>query len=201
MTLNCSCSHAKCFPFNFTSSACDCRLTVYDHENYGGRSLLILQQNADFRNDWFNDRVESAVISGSCSWIFYGHKNFNEEWQTGISYFLRPGRYNSAISWGGPGNHITSARALPPDGTIAIVLFAHGDFDGRMTVLYGSSSHLPSLEFGDAVSSVIVIGGTWRVYERSYYQGTYTQLGTGHYRRMSSYSVGNDRISSVYLRP
>ena len=98
----------------------------------------------------------------------------------------------------GPGNHISSARALPPDGTIAIIaLFAHGDFDGRMTVLYGSSSHLPSLEFGDAVSSVIVIGGTWRVYERSNYQGTYTQLSTGHYRRMSSYSVGNDRISSV----
>ena len=170
---------------------------MYDHANFGGRSLLILQQSADFANDWFNNRVESAIISGSCSWILYNGVNFNRDtYATGRSYILQPGRYNTPISWGGPGNHISSARALPPDGTRAIALFQHADFEGRMTVLYRSANHFPSLEFDDEVGSAIITGGTWRLYEHSNYRGGYTQLGAGHYLFLRTL---NNILSSVKL--
>ena len=181
-----------------SSSSCDCRLTVYDHINFGGRSLLILQQNALFINDWFNDRVESAVITGSCVWIFYEDKNFNRQtYTTGNTHILQPGRYNTPISWGGPGNHISSARVLPPDGTIAIALFQHADFEGRMMVLYESDNHFKALDFNDEVHSVIITGGTWKLYEHSNYQGEHTQLSAGHYPNLQTFTIGNDEISSV----
>ena len=187
-------------PYPSTCRGCDCRLSVYDKENLYGRSLLILQQNADFSNDMFNDRVESARISGSCSWILYQDKNFNREtFATGRLHIVRPGRYNTPISWGGPGNYITSARALPPDGTIAISLFQHSNFEGRMTVLYGSANHFPALDFDDQVGSVIVTRGTWKLYERSNYQGNYTQFSTGQYPNLLTARIGNDELSSVQL--
>ena len=183
-----------------TCRGCDCRLIVYVNANFYGRSLLILQQNADFRNDMFNNRVESARISGSCSWILYQDKNFNPvTFATGRTYIVHPGRYNSAISWGGPGNHISSARALPPDGTRAIALFQHSNFEGRMTVLYGSANHFPALDFDDQVGSVIVTRGTWKLYERSNYQGNYTQFSTGQYPNLHTARIGNDELSSVLL--
>lgn len=179
--------------------SCDCLTIVYDHPNFGGRSLVIRQQNADFSNDWFNNRVESAVITGSCDWLFYDHSNFGRQIHgTSAYYILSPGSYNSAASWGGPGNHISSARALPPNGTIAIALFEHWSFRGRMTVLYGSSSHLPSIEFDNQISNVIVFGGTWRLYEHTNYQGTYSEFGPGRYSFPST-GVGNDQVSSAQL--
>ena len=173
---------------------------MYDDTNFGGRSLLILQQNARFTNNWFDDRVESAVITGSCSWILYHDKNFNRRSPvTGRSYILQPGRYNTPISWGGLRNHISSARALPLNGTTAIALFQHTDFEGRMTVLYESVNRFRALDFNDAVGSVIVSGGTWKLYEHSNYRGEYTLLSAGHYPNLHTFRVGNDELSSIRL--
>ena len=104
-----ACGHKN--PANNSYSGCGCSLLAYDHANYGGRSLLIKQQNANFGNDYFNDRLESAIIQGNCQWLLYRDHLF-----LGNSHLLSPGYYPSAVSWGGVGNHITSARALPPRG-------------------------------------------------------------------------------------
>jgi len=84
---------------------------------------------------------------------------------------LSPGYYASAPRWGGPGNRISSARALPTGGTEAIILFQHPNFSGRMLVLFDSVSSLPSLDFNDHVSSAIVTGGTWNLFEHGDYTG------------------------------
>ena len=97
--------------FDKLHSGCGCNLLAYDHSNYYGRSLLVKQQNANFGNDYFNDRVESAIIQGNCQWLLYRDHLF-----LGRSHLLNPGYYPSAVNWGGSGNHITSARALPPAG-------------------------------------------------------------------------------------
>ena len=65
-----------------------------------------------------------------------------------------------------------------------------------MTVLYSSTHSLSWMEFSNAASSAIVIGGTWRIYVDSSYQGTYNTLRPGHYRDLS---LGHDRVSSVKL--
>lgn len=173
-------------------SACECNADVFDSGNYGGRVLRISQQNAHFTNDFFNDRVESIHSHGNCKWLFHEHKNF-----LGSTHLLRAGYYASAPSWGGPGNQISSARALPPDGTTAIVLFQHDIYRGRMLVLYGSEPNFPFVNFGDHVSSVIVTGGTWTLYEHSNYQGRSSRLGPGEYSNIHSSGVGGDSVSSV----
>ena len=109
-------------------SVCGCDLIAYDNSNFGGRSLLIRQQNAHFSNDYFNDRMDSAIVQGRCQWLLYQHSNFR-----GRRYIVDPGRYPSPANWGGSANYISSARALPPRGivcTLATVLmtFQHEHF-------------------------------------------------------------------------
>ena len=169
---------------------CGCNLRVYDHSNYHGRSMLIKQQNADFRNDYFNDRVESAKVEGNCRWLLYEHTNFR-----GQTSLINAYNYRSYLSWGGSGNRISSARALPPAGTEAIVLFQHSNFQGRMLVLYDSHVNLPAIDFNDHLSSFIVTGGRWSLYQHTWYYGRSATYGPGDYT--SQPSIGDDQLSSV----
>ena len=176
--------------------ACGCDLKTYDQKYYQGRSLLIRQQNANFNNDYFNDRIESARVYGKCQWLLYQHSNFG-----GKYYILNPGySYSKPSKWGGSGNRISSARALPPKGTKAIVLFQHNQYSGRMLVLYASNSNLPAIDFNDQLSSFIITGGRWALYEHTKYQGKSVVLGPGMYTSASTAlggAGGNDRISSI----
>ena len=152
------------------------------------------QQNANFKNDYFNDRIESVRVYGKCQWILYQHINFE-----GQSYILNPRSYSTPSYWGGTGNRISSARALPPKGTKAIVLFQHINYRGRMLVLYGSNSNLPAIDFNDQLSSFIIIGGHWTLYEHTKYQGKSVSLGPGKYNSATALggAGGNDKISSI----
>ena len=167
---------------------------MFDGPNFSGRLLSITQQNADFTNDFFNDRVESIQIDGKCKWIFYEHENF-----LGSAHILSAAYHSSAPSWGGAGNRISSARVLPSEGTKAIVLFQHTNFRGRMEVVMKSNGRLPSLDFNDHVSSIIVIGGTWNVYDDGKFQGKRTRLNVGEYPDIHLSHIGGDTVSSVEL--
>ena len=153
---------------------------------------MLSQQNAYFGNDFFNDRVESINLKGKCKWLFYQHGNF-----LGSSHLLRAGYYASAPRWGGRGNQISSARALPPDGTRAICLFQHGNYQGRMLVLYGSHSNLPAVDFNDHISSVLITGGKWRLYEHTHFIGRSVSLGPGEYPSIHGLRIGGDTVSSL----
>ena len=162
---------------------------MYDQSNYQGRSLLIKQQNADFGNDYFNDRVESARVEGTCRWLLYENTNF-----LGQEALINANNYDSPLSWGGSGNRVSSARALPPAGTEAIVLFQHTNFQGRMLVLYDSHSNLHDIDFHDHSSS-IVTGGNWRLFLHTLYRGSSATYGPGDYA--SPPAIGSDHLSSV----
>lgn len=155
--------------------------------------MVIFQQNAHFANDFFNDRVESIRINGNCRWLLYEHSFF-----LGSVHFLAAGYYASAPRWGGSNNAISSARVIPQN-TVAILLFQHGNYRGRMLTLYSSNTHLPSLDFGDHVSSIIITGGTWTVYEHSNYGGRSSRLAPGEYPSIRSFRIGEDAISSVRM--
>ncbi len=78
-----------------------CEATVYDQVNYGGRSLVIYDQNANFQNSYFNNKVDSIKISGTCDFLFYEDENFNDpKWRNTETYLLRPGVYPSPETWG-----------------------------------------------------------------------------------------------------
>ena len=134
------------------------------------------------------------MIVGNCQWLFHKDINFGS-----IAYLVEPNScYESAAIWGGFGNEISSARALPPDleGTDAIVLFEDAFFNGRMLVLYDSDSNLVNDDFNDKLSSFIVIGGFWTLFYHTEYRtsgGTFT---AGNYQVFPS-NVLDEEVSSV----
>ncbi len=151
-----------------------------------------MEQNANFDNNFFNDRASSIVIDGPCRWLFYQDHNF-----LGTTTLLTPRSYSSPPSFGGNGDRISSARAIPPLGTDAICLFEHGNYQGRMLVLYGSSPYLRLLDFNDRVSSVIITGGSWTLYEHRDYNGRTTTLSAGDYPNIHTLHIGGDTVTSV----
>ncbi len=167
---------------------CDCQAIVYDGNNFGGQSLLIKQQYANFHYSFFDNRVESIRVMGSCSFIFYESPGFNTR-----SFLLKPGDYSSPPTWGGRGNTISAARALPPRGTKAIAIFEHPYFCGAMTVLYNSHTFLPHIDFDDIISSVIVTGGSWSLFDHPSFTGVSVTRTTGTY----PWSYLNDRVTSI----
>ena len=197
-TMSCLISVATSL-YSFKSDrVCGCNLRAYDKTFYRGRMLLLKQQNANFLNDYYNDRVESVKVLGRCQWILYQHINF-----LGTSYILKPGRYPYPKRWGGVRNQISSARALPPKGKVAIVLFQHSYYRGRMLTLYTSNRNFLKLNFNDKMSSFIITGGRWTLYKHINYRGVRMTRGPGKYPTRKSWSrfwistPGNDQVSSV----
>ena len=176
--------------FNFRSFGCSAH--VYEHANYQGCSLVIRHQNADFHNDFFDTQVGSMIVRGNCRWLFYEHPNF-----LGSSHLITSPYYASAPNWGGSGDRLSSARPLPLAGVKAIVLFEHYDYTGRILTLYSSFNYLRLLYFDDIASSIIVIGGTWKIYERPDYQGLSQTLSLSEYP--NGFDIGDNTLNSVQL--
>ena len=177
----------------FCCKSSSCSMTVYDNTNYGGRSLFISQQNADLRNDYFNDKISSLRITGTCDWLLYTDTNFG-----GTSYLVSPGNYPHYSNWGGSNDKLSSIRALAPAGTTAIMLFQHTLYRGRMLTLYSSESDFPSRGFNDQLSSFIITGGTWGLYQHTNFGGSSSSFGPGKHPNLPS-GVPNDYVSSARL--
>lgn len=179
------------FTISFCRNTCDCVVTLYENENFGGRSLVVREQNAQLSIDNFQDIASSAKVKGGCCWIMYKDQGFG-----GQSHIVDPGDYRSAQSWGGPGNQLDSLRVLPPRGTSAIVLFEHSNFNGRMVVFYSSHPNLVNQVFNDKTSSLIITGTrSWTLYEHSDYMGISRTLQPGHYSSNLP-GIGNDKLTS-----
>ncbi len=186
-------SYKKIFVFSCSAPGCDA--IIYDGMNRGGRSVLLRQQNANFVNDNFNDRVESADIKGKCKWLFFEHINF-----IGASVILDHKYYKTPCEFAHLKNKFSSGRALPPDGQKALVLFRHVNYQGRMLVLYKSepNSIYSFHHFNDHASSAIVTGGQWTLFDHGHYRGAkhvlkpgfYPRLPRAVYRRLSSVALG-----------
>lgn len=177
---------------NYAFRSCSCEARVYEQPNFQGRSVLIQQQNANLDNNFFDDRTDSIFIIGQCDWIFYQCQDF-----IGRAHVLKSGNYASPPSWGGKGHEITSARALPEKGTTAISLFEHVNYRGRMLILYDSEPDMRFYEFDNEVSSVIITGGSWTLYEQSEYTGKSSNLTVGQYPILQYLKIGQDTLSSV----
>ena len=155
---------------------------------YGGLSLLIEGQNADFGNDLYHDRAESAKVVGTCTWLAYS------DWFDGQVMIIER-NYADLAAYK---NMFSSARGLPPAGTAAIALFADPNYRGRMVILYTSNSYLTSVDFDDQMSSFIVVAGTWTLYKDPNYYGRSVNYEAGT-KSSGPGSLGHDTVSSVKL--
>ncbi len=160
---------------------------------------MIKEQNADFKNSFFDDKVDSIKISGTCSFIFYEDSNFNRaKWRNAQTNILGPGNYATPQAWGARGNMISSARVLPPAGTDAIAIFEHPYYCGAMLVLYSSHEFLQEIEFDDKISSEIVFGGTWSLFDQRSFEGLSVTRATGKYPYEADLM---ERITSIRKNP
>ena len=132
------------------------------------------------------------VVHGKCRWLFYEHPNF-----VGSTHVINSPYHASALNWGGSGDRLSSARVLPPAGVKAIVLFEHHHYNGRMLTLYGSHNDLRYLLFNDRVSSIIVIGGTWKIYKHTEYEEPSQTLSFSEYP--NGFNLEDNTLSSVQL--
>ncbi len=165
---------------------CRCRAELYQHGGFGGTKKTLQGRISCLKDIGFNDVVSSAKILGTCDWIFYTDCSYRKD-----SAILSPGNYGWVSDWGQGIDVLSSIRPVPPSGTVAIVLYEHGSYEGRQLVLYVSVSSLPN--FNDITSSVAVTGGSWRLYQHNNYQGNSVTVGTGYFE----FPGGNDYISSV----
>lgn len=107
----------------------------------------------------------------------------------------RVGAHQSTL--GGPGNGYELFTDVPGTGPApSITLYQHDNFVGSSIHLTANTPEFAALFFNDTVSSVIVEGGTWRLYKDHQYLGPYIELGPGSYPSMTAYGL-NDELSSA----
>lgn len=88
------------------------QLTIYEHENFEGRSITANEQVRNFARNGFNDRSSSAVVTNE-RWEVCEDRNFQ-----GRCTVLRQGRYASLQAMG-MNDRISSVRAISRDARVA----------------------------------------------------------------------------------
>ena len=92
---------------------------------------------------------------------------------------------------------VSAVNLLPKADEPTIALFQNSNYGGRMVVLTGAESSFNSIHFNDAVSSIIVISGTWHLYRNTSFKGTKWTLTVGKYPNAKEGSFENNSISSA----
>ena len=161
---------ARCVPSECASDACDCAVEL-SRAAYGGRKVEVQDQNADLDNDDFDNAAGNIEIIGSCEWLLYNCTDF-------CCFDDVYGEGTHTVS-GAP--KLSSLRALPTNGTIAIALFDEENFEGRMEILCSVESNLGNRDFDNKARSAISIKGNWKLHEDTGFQGTSFPVNTGQW--------------------
>ena len=178
-------------------------LTLYDGDIGSSPSLELTTSDSSLTDDDWNNRTSSAVVSGGCQWILYDLAEFEEN--DNIPSVICPGNYpfnfsNNETTFGVPDNVLSAVRCLPAEGTPAVALFEHHQYFGQMQVIFSSNSDLSLINLNDAVSSLVITGGTWQFYSEANYTGSNVTLGQGHYPNADNLTpIENDDSTSVRL--
>ncbi|MDE1463345.1 beta/gamma crystallin-related protein [Spartinivicinus poritis] len=134
-------------------------VTLYEHDNFKGRSITLQSSDKCLVNNGFNDKLSSLVVRKvSYSWpitskppaTVYQHCNFD-----GYGVRLAPGHYNLRQLRGlGIRNDDLSSIRVPYG--VSVTLYEHDNFRGRAWRLNSDTSCLVSRGANDQVSSIVV---------------------------------------------
>ncbi|MGE0357527.1 MAG: beta/gamma crystallin-related protein [Burkholderiales bacterium] len=179
-------------------------MTLYEHDDFQGRSFTATSRIDDIEREGFNDRASSAVVRG-------------EQWQIcedarygGRCVLLRAGQYPS-LSAMGLNDRISSLRAVgtesrqddrrraPSSVESKASFYERGDFEGRSFSTTKRIADFSRFGFNDRASSVSIAGDRedrWEVCEDARYKGRCFILRPGNYPTLAAMGL-NDRISSA----
>ena len=163
-------------------------ITLYEDNNYRGRSVTLTGANPKLGNEGFDDKTSSCKVE-SGHWILYQNDDFG-----GNYCILGPGDYADAKGMGFSNDSLSSLRPLPESG---VCLFENYEFSGRMVELTAAQSNFGNIDFNDETSSVIVVSGTWDLFQNYDFNGTRWQLSTGRYAKPEEGGFKNDSVSSA----
>ena len=173
---------------------------LYEHANFRGRHKHVVNRSeANLHADGWGDRVSSIeVLDGT--WRFHQHVNF-----AGTSRTLGPGSYSWVQSAGIANDSISSVQRIGGGASSSavggIILFEHSNYRGDHIHLFDRDEvNLHSLGWGDRVSSAIVVGGHWELFQHTNSRGWSRVLEPGIYPRLWEVGVGNDSLSSPAMR-
>lgn len=163
---------------------------LYEHDNFGGRSIDLSQGIDDLQQRGFNDRVSSVVIRQGL-WEFCSDAHFRGQCIT-----LGPGRYPTMGSWN-LNDKLSSVRRVNGAGQrSAIELYEHANFGGRSLDASRGVDDLGRVDFNDRVSSVVIRWGRWELCSDADFRGRCITLSPGQYADLNRWDF-NDVLSSV----
>ncbi len=165
------------------------QVTLYEHDNFQGRSITAERDTENFAPLGFNDRVSSAEVRGGV-WQLCEDAGYRGQCIT-----LNPGRHPSLRAYG-MNDRVSSVRRTGAAGGSAIELFEHDNFQGRRFAAGEDTPNLAPLGFNDQVSSINVPSGQWQLCEDADYRGRCITLGPGRHASLNAFGF-NDRVSSL----
>jgi uncharacterized protein YcfJ len=176
------------------------QVTLYEQQDYRGRSFTATGEVANLQRRGFNDRASSAVVTGGRRdrWELCEDSRFR-----GRCVVLQPGQYASLAAMG-LNDRISSVRAVAPsnqpmpNATMGgqIDFYENERFQGRT---FSTLQPVPDFRrsgFNDRASSVLVRSGRWEACQEARYGGACVVLRPGQYPSLAAMGM-NDRISSV----
>ena len=182
------------------TSAASAEITLFERENYGGRTYTATQSVSDLSNVSFNDRASSVRIHGG-SWQLCADSYFRGKCVT-----LASGEYPSLAQMG-MNDRVsslrdvgwTSAQAMPPSlppssPATRIVLYGQPNLAGRGVTLDAPVPNFDSIGFNDSARSAIVYGGNWQLCSDAQFQGDCEVLRPGQWNSLGGVSA---RVSSA----
>ncbi len=183
-------------------------VTLYEADNFSGRSLTATDTVSNFAAVGFNDRAASAVIARG-TWELCSDANFR-----GRCVTLNPGRYPDLGSMGLDRN-ISSVREIggaPVYGGGGeswggggnrgrITLYDGFGFAGEPFVSDGMQPNLHDQGFNDRARSMIVLHGQWEICSDAYYRGACETFGPGRYANLGGLAGQVSSLRLVAMTP
>ncbi|MGE3176316.1 MAG: beta/gamma crystallin-related protein [Vicinamibacterales bacterium] len=179
-------------------------VTLYEHDNFQGRSFTATSRVDDIEREGFNDRASSAVVRGE-HWQVCEDARFG-----GRCVVLRAGQYPS-FSAMGLNDRISSLRSVGADARLddrgrapapqeaKASFYEREDFQGRSFATTKRIGDFTRFGFNDRASSASIAGDRedrWEVCEDARFRGRCLVLRPGNYPSLAAMGL-NDRISSA----
>jgi hypothetical protein len=177
---------------------------LFEHGHFHGDHRHIFSAEPNLPDNDFND-VTSSIVVEQGNWSFFRNSGFDQDYGPVLGRGIYPSLSDIGIS----NDDVSSLQPTDAAATISnsvdneVLLFEHDSFHGAHKHVFSPEPNLNAADddsFNDAVSSVVVLQGTWNFFSNSDFSLPYgPSLGPGTYSSVSNQAIVNEDMSS--LRP